>query len=118
MPRKVEPRRIVSSRKATTSLPFLTCAAHSASAIVKALRVDEVDGEQHAEEQHLGRQEHPHAQGRGLVLLVEALEVVLQRPVMGMPGSGRGGGGARGRRGRDARQRGPPWGPGPAAGRG
>ena len=41
--------------------------------------VHQVGGEQPAEEHDLGQQEHPHAEGRGLLLLLHVGKVVLQR---------------------------------------
>jgi hypothetical protein len=43
--------------------------------------IDRIDGEQPAEEQDFGREEHPHAEGRGLFLLAEILELMGERRV-------------------------------------
>ena len=44
--------------------------------------VDRVDDEQRAEEQNFGQQKHPHPERRGLLLLVEVVEVVRERRMM------------------------------------
>ena len=44
--------------------------------------VDRVDGEQPAEEQDFGEQEHPHPERRRFLLLVEVVEVVGERRMM------------------------------------
>jgi hypothetical protein len=45
--------------------------------------------EQAAEEHHLGREERPHPEARGLVLLLEVLEVVREAPRPGRGSSSR-----------------------------
>ena len=55
-------------------------AAANASGIPAA--VDRVGHEQAAEEQHLGDQEHPHAERRRLLLLLEVVEVMRERRMM------------------------------------
>ena len=55
-------------------------AAANASGYQRA--VDGVGREQAAEEQHFGDQEHPHAERRRLVLLLEVVELVRERRVM------------------------------------
>ena len=50
--------------------------------------VDEVRGEQPAEEQDLRHQEQPHAERGRLELLVEVVEMVLQVRVIGVRGVG------------------------------
>ena len=55
-------------------------AAANASGYQRA--VDRVGREQAAEEQHLGDEEHPHAERRRLALLLEVVELVRERRVV------------------------------------
>ena len=51
----------------------------STKAVVVERAVHQVGAEQAAEEHDFGQQEHPHAEGGGLPLLLHVGEVVLQR---------------------------------------
>ena len=106
MTRKALPRTMVASRNPTVPVRRPTCAERTASAIVRlekmstavliapsvmsrwwdapakasgyAERYTMYAEERPAEEEDLRDQEHPHPQRRGLVLLIEALEVMRQ----------------------------------------